>query len=192
VIHPWKQILTPSMKIRPCSAKDLRRPAALRASAWAWFLAATLIPAPLSAADVKQSTAANVVEAMRPVEAPVNHAGTLYQSGNRRDPFLNPIPLKKKSKDPVDEEADRGTAPPGISGTYIAQAALKGISIQETDRVAVVRGADNRDYFLREGDRLFDGYLKAIDIDSITLVRETKMKSGKVLTQDVTVRLRTP
>jgi hypothetical protein len=58
--------------------------------------------------------------------------------------------------------------------------------------MAIVRGADTRAYFLKEGDRLFDGYLKTIGIDSITLVRETKMRSGKTLTQNVTKRLRTP
>jgi hypothetical protein len=86
----------------------------------------------------------------------------------------------------------RGLPPPGIAGTYIEQAVLQGISLRGTGRLAVVRGADNRAYFLREGDRLFDGYLKTIDVDSITLVRETRLRSGKILTQDVTKRLRTP
>ncbi len=59
-------------------------------------------------------------------------------------------------------------------------------------KVAVVRGSDSRAYFLKVGDKLFDGYLKDIQNDSITLVRETKLRSGKTLTQDVTKRLRTP
>ena len=82
--------------------------------------------------------------------------------------------------------------PPGIAGTYIAQAALQGIAIRDSGKVAVFRGADSRAYFLRKGDRLFDGYVKEIHDDSVTLVRETKLRSGKTLTQDVTKRLRTP
>jgi hypothetical protein len=142
---------------------------------------------------VKQSADAAIAGGTgNTVESPVRYTEISYRSDNRRDPFLNPISSKKKSGEPVDQEADRGIAPPGIRGTYIAQAALKGISIHDADRVAVVRGADKRSYFLREGDRLFDGYLKVIDTDSITLVRESKMKSGKMLTQDVTLRLRNP
>ena len=38
---------------------------------------------------------------------------------------------------------------------------------------------------------MFDGYIKAINLDSVLLIRETKMRSGKVLTQEVTKRLRT-
>ena len=91
-----------------------------------------------------------------------------------------------------DEELTRGLPPPGIAGTYIAQATLQGITVRDGGKVAVVRGADSRAYFIRVGDRLFDGYLKEIQNDFITLVRETKMKSGKTLTQDVTKRLRTP
>jgi hypothetical protein len=127
----------------------------------------------------------------RNVESPTKTTGVLYQSGNRRDPFLNPLLLAKKEK-PVDEEESRGTPPPGIAGTYIAQAVLQGTAIRENGRVAIVRGADTRAYFIKEGDRLFDGYVKTIENDSITLIRETKMRSGKILTQDVIKRLRTP
>jgi hypothetical protein len=113
-----------------------------------------------------------------------------YSSGNHRDPFLNPLVISKK-KEKQDEEVSRGLPPPGIAGTYIAQAVLQGTAVRDNGRVAVVRGADNRAYFLKEGDKLFDGYLKTIDLDCITLVRETKLKSGKTLTQDVIKRLRT-
>jgi hypothetical protein len=121
----------------------------------------------------------------------LNYAGVSFIPDNRRDPFLNPL-LKKKGAT-GDQEIDRGLPPPGIAGTYIAEAVLKGISIRETGRsLAIVKGSGNRAYFLREGDKLFDGYLKAIHRDSITLVRERKMRSGKIITQEVIKRLRTP
>ena len=129
--------------------------------------------------------------AKKAVEVPVRISGIQYKAGIGRDPFLNPLLIKKTEK-PVDEELSRGLPPPGIAGTYIAQAILQGTSIRDNKRVAVIRGADTRAYFLKAGDRLFDGYLKSIGSDSITLVRETKLKSGKILTEDVTKRLRTP
>jgi hypothetical protein len=126
------------------------------------------------------------------VEAPIEHSVVLYKSGYRRDPFLNPQLLKGNSRSNADEKVSLGPRPPGIAGTYIAEALFKGTAVRDDGRIAVVRGVDARCYFLKEGDRLFDGYLKTIDNDSITLVRETKLRSGKTLTQDVIKRLRTP
>jgi Tfp pilus assembly protein PilP len=146
---------------------------------------------PVIAQDAKQQARVITGQANKAVESPIQYSGTSYKSSNRRDPFLNPLLTKKGSK-PDDQEETRGLPPPGIAGTFIAQAALQGIVIRDDGRVAVVRGADTRAYFLREGDKLFDGYVKVIESDSITLVRETKMRSGKILSQDVTKRLRTP
>ena len=126
------------------------------------------------------------------IESPVNYGLVSFKSGNRRDPFLSPLSTDKQSKKAEDEEIARGNPPPGIAGTLIAEAILQGTSLRDNGRIAILKAYDSRVYFLREGDRLFDGYVKSIDNDSITLVRETKMRSGKILTQDVTKRLRTP
>jgi Tfp pilus assembly protein PilP len=146
----------------------------------------------LLAQEAKQSPRAIAGASTKAAETPIKYSAIRYESANRRDPFLNPLLLKKKAKKIEDEEISRGLPPPGIAGTYIAQAVLQGTTIRDGGKVAVVRGADARAYFLRVGDRLFDGYVKEIQNDFITLVRETKMKSGKTLTQDVTKRLRTP
>ena len=143
-----------------------------------------------TAQEVKLA-AKNTGQLSKQVEAPMKISGIHYSSSNRRDPFLNPL-LLKKNQQPEDEELSRGLPPPGIAGTYIAQAVVQGTSIRNDHRIAIVRGADTRAYFLKVGDRLFDGYVKMIDLDSVTLVRETKMRSGKTITQDVIKRLRTP
>jgi len=156
-----------------------------------WLLLPMLFNFQLIAMEPKQNPRANADQIKKAVESPVKYAGVLYKSGGRRDPFLNPLFLKKKAQQ-EDEEMSRGVPPPGIAGTYIAQADLQGIAVRDNVKVAVVRGSDSRAYFLKVGDKLFDGYVKDIQIDSITLVRETRMKSGKTLTQDVTKRLRTP
>jgi hypothetical protein len=173
---------------------------------------AWLLPLFLSASAIAQKampekdSAQTSQAAASPIGAaasPIKYAGIIYVSGNRRDPFLHPhhyrinaatsaptnsIPTAKTE----DEEISRGVPPPGIAGTYIAQAKLDGIAVDANRRIAVVRGAESRAYFLKEGDRLFDGYLKSIQDDSIILVREIKMRSGKFYTQEVTKRLRTP
>ncbi len=133
---------------------------------------------------------ASVRDAQSPPKPP-QYQGVRYEPVNRRDPFLNPLLLKSREED-LNAEAPRGPAPPGIAGMYIAQVNLLGTSVSDQARTAVFRGTDQRVYFLREGDRLFDGFLKSITVDSAVLTRETKLKSGKLVTQEVTKHLRTP
>ena len=120
-------------------------------------------------------------------ESPAPYQAARYISGNRLDPFLNPLLLKKTA---VNEEAPRGTPPPGIAGMYINQVELLGMSLSPEGKTGVFRGTDKRVYFMHEGDRLFDGFIKTITLESVQLTRETKLRSGKVLTQEVIKRLR--
>ena len=125
------------------------------------------------------------------IETSVKPAAVLYEPNNRRDPFFHITPKKTAPKVQGDVEITRGTPPPGIAGTFIDKTGLEGIIIRiDNRRTAIVRGADNRAYFLSEGDRLFDGYLKTIQDDSVVFVRETFMRSGKILTEEITKRLR--
>jgi Tfp pilus assembly protein PilP len=158
-----------------------------------WALLPMLLYCPMTPAGVNTtSPTSSIAQTKKPLESPIKYANVVYRSENRRDPFINPLLVKKRDKPLEDEEISRGLPPPGIAGTYIAQATLQGIATRDTGKIAVFRGADSRAYFLRKGDKLFDGYLKDIHDDSVTLVRETKLRSGKILTQDVTKRLRTP
>lgn len=119
-------------------------------------------------------------------------ATVFYEHYNRRDPFLHIIPPKTASQNAQDEEMPHGVPPTsGIAGTFVDKAGVEGIVIRSGNRrVAIIRGADNRAYFLREGDRLFDGYLKTIEKDSVVFIRETLMRSGRTQTHEVTKRLR--
>ena len=126
-----------------------------------------------------------------PAEAPILHGGTRYESGDRPDPFLNPL-LFRKTAENMDEEEPRGQPPPGIAGMYIAQVTLLGTALRDGAKTAIFRGPDQRAYFLQENDKLFDGYVKQIESDSVLLIRQAKLRSGRITTQEVTKRLRTP
>jgi hypothetical protein len=146
-----------------------------------------------SKASAAKEASAAVSGKATTVQAPaVPISGVKFEPTNRRDPFLDLILVNKNEKRDEDEEVSRGQAPPGIAGMYIAQVKLQGISMREGSQLAVFRGSDNRAYFLQEGDKLFDGFVKKINTDSVLLVRETKLRSGKELSQEVTKRLRTP
>jgi hypothetical protein len=165
--------------------RSLRR---ITAFAGSFALILPALAAPPKPANKKTDAA---IQAKQMAEIPQSRAAVRFEPGNRRDPFQSLISLRKQQEN-VDEEAPRGLPPPGIAGMYIAQVKLQGIASQPDKRTAVFRGSDNRAYFLLEGDRLFDGFVKKIEPDSVLLIRESKFRSGKVLNQEVMKRLRTP
>jgi hypothetical protein len=151
--------------------------------------AATAVP-PVAFSQAKPRKAEE-----KPKTAPVVESHTTaavkYVSLNRRDPFLNPLTIKRKEA-PVDEELDRGTPPPGIAGMFVAQVAFVGVSSRDDGKTAVFRGTDRRVYFLQEGDKFFDGYLRTIKPDSVVILRQRYFRSGKTQSDEVIKRLRMP
>jgi hypothetical protein len=157
------------------------------------LILAGLLPL-LSPSLLAQKKAGNIQDpgmALKQVEASTATSTLHYHSGNRRDPFLNPILTSKRAVSDPNAEAPRGPRPPGIAGMFIGQVRLMGIAFNE-NTTAVFEGTDKRAYFLQEKDKLYDGYIKKIAVDSVVLIRETKLMSGKVVTQEVVKRLRTP
>jgi hypothetical protein len=180
-----------TIKVLTTGEGSLRAPGGqLKPHRLPWLLLTLFLSSPAIAQKAMPGINAGFAE--KPAERLIIYEGIPYISGNRRDPFLNPKHYRKSAAPNSDEEITRGLPPPGIAGAHIAKTTLEGISISKDRRIAIIRGEDSHSYFLKEGARLFDGYLKSILDDSIIFVRETKMRSGKVLTQDVTKRLRTP
>jgi hypothetical protein len=78
-----------------------------------------------------------------------------YDPGNRRDPFLS---LYER----VDRRSHERLA--GMQGRYIDEIDLNGIVEDPTGGdVAYFTGSDNKGYFMRVGDRVYDGAIIAID-----------------------------
>lgn len=155
-------------------------------------------PAPSKAAKSKAvaakdeaAKAAREAEDPALVESPALYREARYEPMSRRDPFLNPLLLKPK-EGRTDEELPRGPAVPGIAGMYIGQVRLLGTSIGDESQTAVFEGTDRRVYFLRAGDRLYDGFVKSIGAEAVVLVRETRFRSGNTTNEEITKRLRTP
>ncbi len=78
-----------------------------------------------------------------------------YDPAARRDPFLSlleKVPLKK------------GPRPKGVAGMLVSEIDLVGVVRDSSDgNVAFFSGSDNKGYFLRVGDEVYDGTLIAID-----------------------------
>ena len=112
--------------------------------------------APIPKPAAKAETAAAEDEPA-PLTVP---AGYNYRAGNRRDPFVNPIPkpaVTEKKVKPV-------VRPEGLPGVLVSEVKISGIihSDDPAMRKAMLATTGRRTYFAGQGDSLFDGVIKEI------------------------------
>jgi Tfp pilus assembly protein PilP len=122
-----------------------------------------------------------------PLDVEVDTGGYSYNSQGRRDPFVS---LQR----PV--AADRGpkTRKPGMEGFLIQEVALKGIVktagggtgvAAEPGFIATFLGADGKSYFVRTGQRLYDGVITAVDATSVTFRQDVTDPLSPVKSREV-------
>ena len=78
-----------------------------------------------------------------------------YDQAGRRDPFRSLVENVR-----IKGEGER---PEGIEGMLITEVDLVGIISSPRGQIAFMHGSDNRGYFMRKGDDLYDG--RIVDID---------------------------
>jgi len=120
-------------------------------------------PDAAAAAAQKQAQAAQQKEAQQTVETILRQQEELlsgqrfsYDPGGRRDPFRSLF----------EESATRrkGPRPPGIAGMLVTEIDLAGIvKDPQGGNIALFMGSDNKGYFLRAGDEVYDGTVLAVD-----------------------------
>ena len=166
-----------------------------------WLAAVTLglclIPALIAqnktnpkAGKSKSKSAKQASLAPAPKPAPAVAAGPagaapsekLAAAGRRRDPFS---PLINERK----ELAGPEHLPPGKGGLVITSVRVDGTVQSEAGMIAVLSNADQRTYFVREGDRLYDGEVEKIGLDGVTFRQDSKDAFGKPVERVVTKRI---
>lgn len=142
--------------------------------------AKTSAKAPAKApAGAKDSTkAASATSAKPPVEKPAPEKPLV-----RRDPFDALLTKARASNAPPEN------LPPGKAGLIVETLRIDGIVRSAGGMIAIVSNSQNRVYFLREGDKLYDGSVEKIALDSITFHEIGKDAFGKPLEHVVTKRL---
>jgi Tfp pilus assembly protein PilP len=144
-------------------------------------LAQSPAPAASPAADAPTATlpsASDTVKSILDEElAPAPGAYT-YSSQGRRDPFVS---LLK----PVGPDSGPAKRRPGMEGFLIQEVALKGIVRDRTGYIAILLGTDGKSYFVRNGQRLYDGVVTAIDAASVTFRQEITDPLSTVKSRDV-------
>lgn len=108
---------------------------------------------------------------------------TASQRG-RRDPFEA---LVRRSGGPG-QGAPR-VLPAGVAGVEVATMRLDGVVKAASGMVAVISTPQGRVYFVREGQRLYDGVVERINMDGIVLRERGQDAFGKPVERLVTKRL---
>jgi Tfp pilus assembly protein PilP len=130
------------------------------------------------AAPSKQNAAA-AKPAGAPAEKPAAQAAAVV----RRDPFETL--LSKASAGNSQAE----NLPPGKAGLVVGSLRINGIINGKGGMIAIVTNPQQRVYFLREGDKLYDGSVQKITLEAISFNEIGKDAFGKPLERQVTKRL---
>jgi hypothetical protein len=151
--------LVPGMWAQSSAAKRAKRRKAGAAAA-----PKQVAPAPVRTATPDASSGGNTIVAV-----------------GKRDPF---VPLVTDKKDSGAEHL-----PPGKAGIVIASVRVDGTVKSGNGMIAVVSNPDQRVYFIREGDRLYDGDVEKISLDGVTFKEDSKDAFGKPIERIVTKRI---
>jgi Tfp pilus assembly protein PilP len=128
----------------------------------------------------RAKSAAAAKSAAGGAEAPAAPAGDKIEAVGKRDPFA---PL-------INDKKDTGQhLPPGKAGLVIATVRVDGAVRSGNAMIAVVSNPEQSVYFIREGDRLYDGDVEKIGLDGVTFKENSKDAFGKPVERMVTKRI---
>ena len=116
--------------------------------------------APAPEGEAPPQTAEPVPEGIEITEG----TGFRYEARGRRDPFVSlALGIDVLSPD---------VRPPGLSGMLIQEVSLRGIVKTVDGYIAMIQGTDNKSYFARSGERLYDGNIQSIDDAGVVFRQE--------------------
>jgi hypothetical protein len=138
-------------------------------------------PAPAKAPAAAKPAAIGAEK--KPAKPPVEKPAEEKVSAVRRDPF-----------DPLMNRPSQGTEtpqalPPGKAGLVVGTLRIDGIVGGVHGMIAIVSNPQQRVYFLREGDKLYDGSVQHITIEAVSFQEVGKDAFGKSLERQVTKRI---
>jgi len=150
------------------------------------FAAATAAQTPpADPAKPAGDTADTINRIMQDNEAMLSGRGFTYDPAGRRDPFRSLVDALNS--------AQKGPRPRGIAGMLISEVDLVGIVQKGRAGIAFFNGSDNKGYFLKVGDQLYDGKITRIDRKTGSVVFRQDVNDPRSIKpyRDVTKRLTT-
>ena len=166
---PAQQAAKPAAPAAPKPAPPAAKPAGKPAAK----------PAAKAAGKSPAKAAVKAVEKPATPGAPPEAAESEVKQA-RRDPFESLIGRQNKTQ---------AILPPGKLGLQVSTLRLDGIVRSPNGMIAVVSNPQARTYFLRDGDRLYDGSVEKISMDGVSFHEEGKDAFGKPVEHQVNKRL---
>jgi len=157
-------------------------PGAAKAPATPPAAAKTPAPAPAPAKAPEAAKESAKAEAAAPATPPVEKT-VEEKPVVRRDPF-DTLLTKARVGNATPENL-----PPGKAGLIVETLNIDGIVHSPNGMIAIVSNSQKRVYFLREGDKLYDGSVEKIALDAISFHEIGKDAFGKPLERTVNKRL---
>jgi hypothetical protein len=163
----------------PAAAKTVGKPASKSAAAQPAVKPAAKPAAKATGKSPAKPAVKAVERAATPGSAPAAAESEVKQA--RRDPFESLLG-RQLNKAPAN-------LPPGKLGLQVSTLRLDGIVRAPNGMIAVVSNPQARTYFLREGDRLYDGSVEKISMDGVSFHEEGKDAFGKPVERQVNKRI---
>jgi hypothetical protein len=118
-------------------------------------------------------------------QPPSTGAGYTYDPAGRRDPFVS---LAGRG---AELPTTAGARPPGVPGLLIQELTVKGVlKSPKGGFLALVQSPDNRTYIIRQGDKVFDGSVKAITADAVVFSQDVNDPLSLVKQREVRKAIR--
>lgn len=125
--------------------------------------------------------------AKAPVENPAKPAGETRimekTSFAKRDPFSDLIAKGREGN------VVPANLPPGKAGLLVGMLRVQGVVSSPNAVIAIVSNPQERVYFLREGDKLYDGMVGKITLEAISFQEFGKDAFGRTVERVVTKRI---
>jgi len=128
-------------------------------------------------------TAKSATKAKKTAPAPAEQPAESEAKVARRDPFES-LTARQDAASKV-----AANLPPGKAGLQVASLRLDGIVKAPNGMIAVVTNPQQRTYFLREGDQLYDGRVEKIALDGVSFNEVGKDAFGKPVERQVNKRI---
>ena len=90
--------------------------------------------------------------------------GFTYNPEGRRDPFVS---LLRRG-----DSRNTGPKMAGLGGLGTSEVSLRGVLTSEGDFVGILHGVDSKNYIVRVGDKLADGFIRSISKDSMVILQQ--------------------
>jgi Tfp pilus assembly protein PilP len=153
-------------------------------------IAAVLASSPIGAqgAETAVAPAAPAVPAVAPATPAAPSAAPdsfTYEPAGRRDPFVSLIARGSDSK-----STQGGRRPDGLAGLSVGEVSVRGVLRSHGGYVAILQGPDNKTYIARPNDKLFDGTIRTISEQGLTVLQEVNDPLSLVKQREVHKGLR--